>query len=251
MPSACPPPSASTRLLTPLPEQWLTRVRAHDPNDWDLYALELLGGCAGTMAVSTVFSRAVEGDGVIEPWELPLANAVAAVLQAIDAFPRTHPDWTTPRVAPTAFPDTLRAAVDAVDAILAPRRARMHQSIVDLALAAAAHFDGDHNPPGVPLPPFEVTDALADEAYGLIGEKGRIWNDRYCGMHAQFDDSGAPLMPDEACELFVLLGDFTQAHVGVYRVGKAFGPRRRARRTLEAARAALAAFAERNPDMVD
>lgn len=251
MPSACLPPSASTLPLAPLPEPWLERALRLDPNDWDLYALELLGGRAGTMAVSTAFFRAVEGDRAIEPWERPLANAVAAVLQAIDAFPRTHPDWTTPRVAPKAIPDTLKTAVDAVDAILAPRRARMHRPGIELALAAAAHFDGDHNPPGVPLPPFEVTAALADEAFDIIGEKGRMWNDRYRGIHEQFDDSGAPLMPDEACELFVLLGDFTQAHVGVYRAGKAFGPRRRARKTLEAARAALAAFAERNPDMVD
>ena len=68
----------------PLVASW-QELCAHLSDD-DGLALELLGGLADTMAISTVLTRMTNGE--VEPWETPLADAAGAFYRRVRAVAR-------------------------------------------------------------------------------------------------------------------------------------------------------------------
>ena len=120
----------------PLLASWQT-LRARLSDD-DGVALELLGGHAGAMAISTVLTRMTNGE--VEPWETPLADAAGAFYRRVRAVVRAR--RTGARNLP-ALQARARKAGDALDSIMAPRRAAMHRDAKSLEVAALNRIGPD------------------------------------------------------------------------------------------------------------
>ena len=227
----------------PLLASW-QELRAHLSDD-DGAALELLGGLAGTMAISTVLTRMTDGE--VEPWEAPLADAAGAFYRRVRAVARA---WRTGDRNLPALQASARKAEDAVDAIMAPRRAAMHRDPESLE-AAALNRIGPHSEAAARTP---VPDSVVMEAsleFGeIVGSAGGKWLNRHETLLTAFADADALLRADEACELSVLASEFIDGHVDRYLVRSSPWARRRCTRRVNAALDALRAFAERNPSMV-
>ena len=193
----------------PLIASW-QQLRATLSDD-DGVALELLGGRAGAMAISTVVTRMTKG--VVEPWETPLAETASAFYRSVRAvaLARRARARAVPRLQERA-----RKAGEALDAIMAPRRAAMHLDARSLE-RAAVDLMGPNSETHVrpPVPDTIVIEATL-EVGEIIGSKGGDWLNRYDALLTIFMDAGALLSADEACELFVLMHEFMNGYFNRY-----------------------------------
>ena len=227
----------------PLLASW-QELRAHLSDD-DGLALELLGGLAGMMAISTVLTRMTDGE--VEPWEAPLADAAGAFYRRVRAVARA---WRTGDRNLPALQASARKAEDAVDSIMAPRRAAMHRDSESLEVAAL-NWMGPHSEAAArpPVPDSVVMEASL-EIGEIVGSEGVQWLNRYETQLRMFADADALLRADEACELFVLTTEFADGYFDRYVARSSPRVRRRCTRRVNATVAALQSFAQRNPSMV-